>query len=319
MRIRNQKMVEASHAVEEAWFHLRKYRWFRCDRPSRQMLVHFVTEGHFYSGGMMDRFKGIITAYAWCLCHGVDFRINYTYPFRLDEYLRPSSYDWTLKEGELSDSLINTRVVYARGEHGSRLASLKTSRQIHYYGNMDCLDLMNRTFGKSFVWGELFKELFVPQADLQDCIDRQKTAIGGAYDAAVFRFQNLLGDFEEYGLKEISSANKKDILLEKCLAWVKSRTEELAGKPLLVTADSRTFLDEVSSIPGVYVIPGRVAHMGGSGSTEDYTVWLKSFLDFYMLTESDRIDSVCTQEMYPSEFPLYAAKVNDIPFSRIRL
>ena len=46
---------------------------------------------------------------------------------------------------------------------------------------------------------------------------------------------------------------------------------------------------------------------------------MKSFLDFFMLTEARSVSCIGTKEMYPSQFPMYAAKVNGIPFRRITL
>ena len=38
-----------------------------------------------------------------------------------------------------------------------------------------------------------------------------------------------------------------------------------------------------------------------------------------MLSGSSKVYSLYTEEMYKSEFPMYAAKVEDIPFERIAL
>lgn len=46
-------------------------------------------------------------------------------------------------------------------------------------------------------------------------------------------------------------------------------------------------------------------------------VQLKSFLDFFMISESKAVYSVVINEMYKSEFPEYAAKINNIPFKRL--
>lgn len=48
-----------------------------------------MVDGEAYHGGLCDRFKGIISLYAYCKCSGLPFRIRYTYPFRLEDYLAP--------------------------------------------------------------------------------------------------------------------------------------------------------------------------------------------------------------------------------------
>ena len=54
-------------------------------------------------------------------------------------------------------------------------------------------------------------------------------------------------------------------------------------------------------------------------SSDKYEIYLKSFLDFYVLSEAQKIYRIGTSYMYPSEFPVYAAKVHDIPFASIEI
>lgn len=318
MNVKSVFLTEASHRIEEIYQSMKRFGWKRKSPLSgRRLIVHIVEKGHFYSGGMADRFKGAVTAYAWSKCNDADFRMKYNYPFELSDYLDPAEYDWRLREGEFSECIRDVRILYARGESGRRLISLKGDRQVHYYGNMNCLDLINGRYGTSYTWGGLFKELFRPCKRLEECLQEQRKAIGGQeYVAAVFRFQNLLGDFKEYSYKSLESEAQKQELMEKCLASVVELSERYPDSRILVTSDSASFLSRASLLDRVYVIPGKVVHLG-SEAGEDYDVYMKSFVDFYMLSESSRIYCIGTPQMYPSEFPMYAAKVNDVPFERI--
>ena len=76
-----------------------------------------MVDGTAIHGGMCDRFKGIITLYAYFKYQNLLFRIRYTYPFRLEDYLSPAVYDWTLREREYTDNPLYSRVLYMRGEH----------------------------------------------------------------------------------------------------------------------------------------------------------------------------------------------------------
>lgn len=293
--------------------------------PSRRLLIVMI-DGRQYHGGMCDRFKGIISLYAYCKHNGLDFRILYTYPFQLSDYLLPASYDWRLDMSDYSDNMRYSRILYMRGEtDASRLVRLKTGRQIHFYGNRDLLPSLNAAWSSSYCWGELFRELFRPVPALADRISVLKQDIGDVYDAVVFRFQNLLGDFHEYKFKALSDEASREILIRKCLDYLKGyfsgSTEKIA---LLVTSDSSLFLERAAEIAGVHTIPGRIVHIDGlDRSSLDGegmpSVYMKSFLDFYMLAGARRISCPGTPEMYPSEFPMYAAKVNGIPFKRILL
>ena len=63
---------------------------------------------------------------------------------------------------------------------------------------------------------------------------------------------------------------------------------------------------------------GKAAHADTLRNAPDEQ-YLKSFVDFYLLASAQEIYCAGTEEMYPSEFPLYAAKVNNRPFYRERL
>lgn len=318
MRTKNPYIAEFSHAVHEFFFKYKRYSWKRTHRCPRKMLISMVDKGHFYTGGLADRFKGEISSYAWCKQRGYDFRIRYVYPFRLEDYLQPASYDWRLKDGEMSDCFRDIRVVYARGEMGRRMLKLRTRRQIHYWGNMNYLDALNRDKGTDYSWGKLFLELFRPGPELQKAIDSQLAEIGPGYYAAVFRFQNLLGDFHEYRFAELESDDEKRALSDRCLAGLKELVDRFPDRRFLVTSDSAGFLEAASQLDRVHVIPGRLVHCGSSEG-EDYDVYMKSFLDFFMISEAEHVYCVGTERMYPSEFPMYAARLHDRPFERVLL
>ncbi len=327
---RKYRLLELRHKFKEAMLSGQTVLKSRClrrvagDRPACVAMV----DGMAYHGGMCDRFKGIISLYAYCKHRGIPFGIRYTYPFRLEEYLVPAAYDWILDDNEYTDNPLYSRVLYMRGEHlATRLLNLRMRRrQVHFYTNRDLLERINDVLrgeneADRYDWGELFRELFRPCEGLRKRIDAIKWNIGGDYCAAVFRFQNLLGDFHEYRYKELAGEKEKEALVVKCLDAVSELKKRHGDKALLVTSDSAAFLQRVSQIEGVHIIPGKLIHIDQvSGEVDGDTgreVYMKSFLDFYVLSEAQKIYRIGTSYMYPSEFPVYAAKVNGIPFESI--
>lgn len=310
----NYKAKEIFHRIKEQLF-LLKYYSFSPKSFHGQIYVSMV-DGKFYQGGMCDRFKGIISLYAYCKNRNLKFKINYTYPFQLSDYLLPNDYDWRLEEGEISHSIWNCRILYMVGEYmGRRLLNLKSKKQIHFYCNRNLLNVINNADNTNYVWGDLFHELFKPAPRLQQAISNLSNKWGG-YSAAVFRFQNLLGDFPEYNFHPLSSDKEKEQLIDKCLKSIEMLFEKLKIEKLLVTSDSNTFLERASQIKNVFIIPGKVVHIG-CVENQSYDVYLKSFVDFYMLANANAVYSLGTKDMYPTEFPLYAAKVNNVHFERI--
>lgn len=321
MRSKSKFVTETSHAIHETYYMLRHYNWKRKGkRPQRPMLVFMVTNTKgFYVGGMVDRFKGMISTYAWCKQRNVDFRIRHIYPFELADYLEPAKCDWRIKEGEYTTCIWDASLMRARGEYGRRLVrkSLK-HKQIHYYGNRDFLYYINETGDTNYTWGELFHELFRPGEKLAEEIDRKRKEIGRPYISAVFRFQNLLGDFKEYSYAALDSDEMRQALINKCKSGLLDLQKQYPDIPILVTSDSTTFIKEASCLSDVHIIEGKRVHMGCNAEA-DYDTYLKSFVDFFMLAGSERVFSLGTSEMYPTEFPMYAAKVNGVPFERVLL
>lgn len=305
-------IIILSHIVKEIVF---KYKWYRWDNEPFNITSVAVVDGRLYSGGLTDRFKGIVSLYAWSKSKKIPFRIEYTYPFSITDYLIPNKYDWTINDGDYVKTIHSADIIYAVGEQTviKRMTNKGIVRQVHFYGNRDLLETMNIPSNK---WGQYFNELFRPTDRLNNTIKEIKENIGENYFSAVFRFQNLLGDFQEYDFKPLESESRRENLIRTCLNKINELLSLEMDKSCLVTSDSSTFLEEASKLKGVHIIPGELVHLG-SNANGSYYQYEKSFIDFYMLSESSKIYSVVCENMYPSEFPLYAAKVNNIPFERI--
>ncbi len=298
---------------------LRRYSLFGQKGTSDIQVVARI-DGKSFHGGMCDRFKGIVSLYCFCKCRNFNFKIYYTYPFPLTDFLVPNSYNWILNEEDLCKNLFCVKLLRLIGDPtADRLQRLTTSKQIHCYANRDIVSELNKVYQTQFNWGELFAELFKPTDELQNILDYHSAKIGKIYVSVAFRFQNLLGDFKEYSYKPLTSHLQIE-LIEKCKKSL-FRIHEKYHLPLLVTSDSVTFLDALSDLDFVYAIRGKAVHIDSISTKieNEHEVYLKSFVDFYMLAGGVRIVSVGTEQMYKSEFPLCASWLNNIPFERIEI
>lgn len=288
-------------------------RWFeykKSPKVSGPMLISCV-DGKCFHGGLCDRFKGIVSTYFYCKRHDIPFKIHYTFPCALEKYLIPNQYDWTLKEGEYQENIHASRILYLCAEDKpSRLYTPRT-KQVHVYANRDTTPLQDR----NMPWGQLFNELFKPSKRLSEAIGQLNF---GKYIALVFRFQNLLGDFQEYNFKPIK-CKEQDNLISLCKEAIGKFQDTYPQHNILITADSMRFLDAVRHIPGICTIPGIPKHIDSPSAKNNEESVLKSFVDFFMISKAEKVFSVGTKRMYPSEFPLYASKVNDVPFERVIL
>lgn len=305
-------LITLSH-IFKGWYYT--YAWYKRKSVPYSPTAVAVVDGRLYSGGMTDRFIGIISLYAWCKKNNRKFCIQYTSPFNLSDYLQPAVYNWIPDEKDYVESSKASFVVYGVGEKrvDKRLNKVSHNKQIHFYGNRDLLQFPEFS---NFNWGCLFKELFKPSDKLEEHIKFIKEGWTPIYFSIVFRFQNLLGDFHEYNFKSLPTMEEKEVLIEQCLQSITKLIAKEYGKHCLITSDSVTFLKRAKTFHNVHIIPGSLIHMG-SDSNGTYEQYEKSFLDFFMLSQSTKIYNVVLGNMYPSGFPKFAAKINNIPFECI--
>lgn len=88
---RKYSLLELKHRFKELFLATKiDFKSDSLSKPqTKEPLYIAMVDGEAYHGGMCDRFKGIITLYAYCKYQNLPFRIRYTYPFRLEDYLSP--------------------------------------------------------------------------------------------------------------------------------------------------------------------------------------------------------------------------------------
>lgn len=305
------------HWINEVYYRLKYLSWSKdwgdTDPDLREAGIAMI-DGRVKHGGLCDRFKGIISFYNYCRYVGKPFRIKYNYPFELSEFLEPNQYDWRISDRDISDSIWHVRPIYARKEKGERLLKLNTNKQMRYYGNRDIGEtILFSPFNDD--WGDTFNYLFRPTQKLQKQLDIHKNAINGDYVAAVFRFQNLLGDFQEYHYKTITNPDYQQRLIAANIDELKKIHEENPDMKVLVTSDSSSFLEAASELNYVYAIKGKQSHIDTKNAIQSNAI--KPFIDFYMIAAAKKVYGVSIDDMYNSDFPVRAAMVGHIPFIRI--
>ena len=75
--------------------------------------IIFMADGRCPHGGIVDRFKGIVTMYALSKVNTLPFYINYTSPFNIDVVLFPHFYDCKIKFKILRHSFYGTKIIFA--------------------------------------------------------------------------------------------------------------------------------------------------------------------------------------------------------------
>lgn len=278
-------------------------------------------EGNLQAGGLADRIRGIIAVYAICKELNLNFRLYFAHPFKLQDYLMPNKYDWQIDKKDIVYEKPYTKVLileitqdnkYQRKKQYEKIRNnlSKTFKQYHIYTNTSCF------YGSRY--SVLFKELFKLSPRLSAAIEKQKTHIGQTYISVSCRFLDLLGDFnetygrylcladeerEEYILRNISQLNKLHVAYPNC--------------KILVNSDSRTFLDRVKQLSFVYVNPGNITHIDNEYKDTCYETYEKTFVDFFMIANANKIFLLKTGMMHKSGYPYSASLIYNKPFEII--
>ncbi len=295
---------------------LLRYQRLSFRKLGKEPMLISMVDSRRQAKGLTDRFKGIISVYALAKAIDVPYRCIYNHPICLTSFLVPNRYDWLPRQEELDDTVSGMRFKLMRKQRKARrlLRVLPLTKQVRIYANNNYLDEINRVFRTEYKWGELFGELFKITEPLEKNLQYHQGQIGGPYIACVFRFQALLGDFEEYHFKPLSKIEQRQLIARNKEAL--RRITETSTVPVLVTSDSSTFIGEIKALDNVYTIPGKVVHIDNAANEKE-EVYMKSFVDFFMLSRAQKIYSIGTKIMYRTDFPAFAAKVNDVPFERI--
>ncbi|GBU24523.1 hypothetical protein R83H12_01156 [Fibrobacteria bacterium R8-3-H12] len=88
---------------------------------------------------------------------------------------------------------------------------------------------------------------------------------------------------------------------------------ENTGKKILITSDSITFLNAVKRFDFVYAVPGRIIHMSNILEA-DINIFMKSFIDYFMIINAKKVYLVIDGEMYDSGFAYRASLHNKVPY-----
>lgn len=280
----------------------------------RELIVMF--DGKMKHGGISDRLWGIVSIYKFCKDFNLKFKLYFNHPFKLQEYLVPNKVDWEIEPEELKYDLTLSRPKYismVTKECGVMYEILKKRLrcdkiQQHIYTNTRIIE--KKEFGK------LFREIFKMSPTLKKSFDGQIERIGRPYVSCTFRFQQLLGDFKEEGFTTLESEERKAELIGKCKETL-SRLSEYTKSPVLVTSDSITFLESISGMKDIITVKGKIMHPDYDRESSGNDLYMKSFLDLFMLANAEKIFLCNVRPLYRSGFPETASCIYNRPYYEI--
>lgn len=316
-----------------AWYMVRKKR----ERLIRGRLSHYymgddadrkydrcvvcMYDGATEAGGLADRLKGIIGTYYIAKMKEIPFRIYFREPFPLEDFLVPNKYNWSIGGPEICRSLQDVELIVLDNTQESEYQIKKqkrylerriaqSSKQTHVY--------TNASFAYGLAYSELFMELFRPSERLQAAIEMHKDRIGSGYISISCRFLDLLGDFNEtHGSGEVLPEVERNLLLNHIDAAITRLHQSNPDKKILLNSDSVTFLERYRECGFVYIVPGNITHIDARQDGYAYEKYEKTFLDFMMIANADKIYLLKSDRMHKSGYPYAASMLYARPFETI--
>lgn len=280
-----------------------------------------------HNGGLGDRIHGFISLYMFCKKYGYEFKINNCDTFRLSSYFEPNEVDWDVNPDDIIYDLnvaepVHMACTFRKYKGTPEQEACFMNRYLRWRIRQNPQKEMHVYTNEHWactpeVYSHYFHKLFKPSKALQDAVAKEKERIDGDYISITLRFQNLFGDFYEGKyptLPKIEQEKLRDKVLNK-IREIYSMQKE--GTKILVTSDSRTFLDFLKQESYVYTIPGKIVHMSYSYN-KNFDVHLKSFVDLMMLADATKLYLLVTKPMFHSGFAESASFINNRPYEVIK-
>lgn len=280
--------------------------------------VIFMIDGKIAHGGLCDRLHGLISTFLFCKENNLRFRVWWKYPFDLELFLQPNFYNWHIDESEMS-YIKSVSTPYYWGTIHNEKKQLQLAKQlltmqfsqIHAYTNMHY---------KREELHENFYKIFKLSPILKEAIDFNLKNIGANYISMTFRFQRLLGDFDEGDFPILDITNQM-LLMKQCKETIeKIKKENVTVSKILVTSDSITFLKYLKeNLDYIYTIDGELCHMDFVKNETNELRHMKSFVDLMMISKAQKAYLIRKAPMYRSSFAKTAALIGGIPYEEYDL
>ena len=271
----------------------------------------YMADGKWMHGGNTDRFRGMVSAFDFAEKHSMDFGIFHTSPFPLQELLLPNEVNWIISESELSYNSDEAKPVLLYRDDFDNVKALENQTKSNHlqYHLYSCVDSVGERFP------ELFYRLFKPSPLLERQILHYRQALGSKYLSVSFRFQNLLGDYHEYKFRKLCANSKERLVKVATSALDKICLDNPEYEKILVTGDSPSFLNKLSSDSRFIIVSGESKHIdfNPNQGPENFT---KAFVEFFLISGAQKAILYSNRKFhtYPSNFPKYAARLGNIPF-----
>jgi hypothetical protein len=141
--------------------------------------VVYMADGSEICGGLSSRLRSLVSCYKLCKELNIRFKLNFTSPFNLNEYLLPNTYDWYISPDEICYNPKYAKPCFLSSTYSrdyddqifwTKYFLKENYKQIHVYSDINFVEKE---------YGVLFRELFKVSDELETLIDYHVKILGG--------------------------------------------------------------------------------------------------------------------------------------------
>ena len=293
-------------------------RILKKDKKVDKTLIYYSSNLSL-SGGLTDRLKGIISVYYLSIITSRKFKIIFNSPFELKKIFGTNNINWKIRSSAKEKKyLLMSKHYNFIDQTDEKIIQSNINNIINDQSKIIAIKINQdySNFINNKNWGDNFYHLFNYTEFTKNVLNKYSQIFKENHIIGVHaRFINLLSDNIESGKildDELKNKliNKIKLILNKIL---------IKNNKILLCSDSKNFLeiinDDVSFSENIIMIKGNPKHSERNKiSTNDLE---KISADFLLLAQCSQIFSIVLDDMYPSGFPRYAAKLNNINFKII--
>lgn len=280
---------------------------------TKQIVVCF--DGVFSHGGFVDRLKGIVSCYQIAKLLGYDFKILFDNPFKLNSFLEPNAIDWSYNRNDIKWHPTKTKFMYLMNDFEANpmeLIAKSSANTFYMYTNVDYSKTIFPSLNQKELehnWRNSFNELFKKSKLLEQKLN---TLIAKPYIAFHTRFTTLMGDFVDTTTK-ILTVKEQEVLSKKVVKIINKTSNQYKQEAYLFS-DSINFINYVKTNTDINIIEGVPHHMDNFVNSKEPNGHLKTMIDFFMISKSEKVYFLKVNPMYNSSFSKYAAIVGNSVF-----
>ena len=269
--------------------------------------IVYISDTNTWSGGLVDRLKGIISLYDFANEKKLPFYIFSDKKNDFSTFFKISPRNVRLNELERNLSKNKVHFFIDNTNIRSYNFFFSSNKVHHVYTNLDLLKYKYGTKSDE-KWHFLFHQLFSPSNVIKTKVD--SIISGRNFIVFSFRFRSRMGDFEDDGRKWDKQTKTAEV--EKLNKAVENTISNFPKHMVYIASDSETYLEQL-----VILFPNRFFY--NSNLKADINDMERSIIEFLVISQGERVFQFKRPSMFSGVFSYYASIIGNVNYKLIKV